>query len=303
MRRLIARALVELFSDPFLSKGLRFRGGTALNKLHFPAPLRYSEDIDLVRTSAGPIRPLLDCLHDVLDPWLGKPRFDQSPIAPKLKYTVETEDWKEMKDGSVRIEQTIYVERESQKKIVIGKGGQAIKAISMAVLDRALGYLRKEGEELTLEAIPEGGLRAGAERLDLHAPGHVRGFVAQLVVIGHRADAPDYTAVQHALHSFHHLGGGRAGLIGNRVVGLRHAWQTGLRCQDDAPVEFVRLPARIHQPVWKRGVHASSLRPTKNSSCLGMLQTLYPVSCSMARITSSILSGVSVASTNHMLNS
>ncbi|WP_375143543.1 hypothetical protein [Bradyrhizobium sp. CCGUVB14] len=36
---IIARALVELFSDPFLSKELRFRGGTALNKLHFPKPL------------------------------------------------------------------------------------------------------------------------------------------------------------------------------------------------------------------------------------------------------------------------
>ena len=43
--------------------------------------------------------------------------------------TVETEAWKEMKDGSVRIEQTIYVERDSQKKIVIGKGGQTLKAI------------------------------------------------------------------------------------------------------------------------------------------------------------------------------
>ena len=43
--------------------------------------------------------------------------------------TVETESWKERKDGSVRIEQTIYVERESQRKIVLGKGGQTIKAI------------------------------------------------------------------------------------------------------------------------------------------------------------------------------
>ena len=43
--------------------------------------------------------------------------------------TVETDIWKEMKDGSVRIEQTIYVERESQRKIVLGKGGQTIKAI------------------------------------------------------------------------------------------------------------------------------------------------------------------------------
>jgi GTP-binding protein Era len=43
--------------------------------------------------------------------------------------TVETEAWEEKKDGSVRIEQTIYVERDSQKKIVIGKGGQTLKAI------------------------------------------------------------------------------------------------------------------------------------------------------------------------------
>jgi GTP-binding protein Era len=43
--------------------------------------------------------------------------------------TVETDTWTERKDGSVRIEQTIYVERESQRKIVLGKGGQTIKAI------------------------------------------------------------------------------------------------------------------------------------------------------------------------------
>jgi GTP-binding protein Era len=43
--------------------------------------------------------------------------------------TVETELWRELKDGSIRIEQTIYVERESQRKIVLGKGGQTIKAI------------------------------------------------------------------------------------------------------------------------------------------------------------------------------
>ena len=43
--------------------------------------------------------------------------------------TVETESWKELRDGSIRIEQTIYVERESQRKIVLGKAGQTIKAI------------------------------------------------------------------------------------------------------------------------------------------------------------------------------
>jgi GTPase len=43
--------------------------------------------------------------------------------------TVETDVWKELRDGSVRIEQTIFVERESQRKIVLGKGGASIKAI------------------------------------------------------------------------------------------------------------------------------------------------------------------------------
>jgi GTPase len=45
---------------------------------------------------------------------------------------VETELWKELKDGSVRIEQTVYVARDSQRKIVLGKGGQTIKAIGAA---------------------------------------------------------------------------------------------------------------------------------------------------------------------------
>jgi GTP-binding protein Era len=43
--------------------------------------------------------------------------------------TVETDAWQQLKDGAVRIEQTIYVARESQRKIVLGKGGQTIKAI------------------------------------------------------------------------------------------------------------------------------------------------------------------------------
>lgn len=43
--------------------------------------------------------------------------------------TVETDSWKELKDKSVRIEQTIFVERDSQRKIVLGKNGATIKAI------------------------------------------------------------------------------------------------------------------------------------------------------------------------------
>lgn len=88
----ISRALVELFTDEFLRAELRFRGGTALNKLHFPKPLRYSEDIDLVRTTEGPIGPVLDHIREVLKPWLGQPAFAQSDISPKMRFRIEAED-------------------------------------------------------------------------------------------------------------------------------------------------------------------------------------------------------------------
>jgi predicted nucleotidyltransferase component of viral defense system len=89
---IISRALVALFTDPFLSKELRFRGGTALNKLHFPKPLRYSEDIDLTRTTAGPIGPVLDAVRSTLEPWMRKGQFKQSSVAPKLYFHMQAED-------------------------------------------------------------------------------------------------------------------------------------------------------------------------------------------------------------------
>lgn len=57
--------------------------------------------------------------------------------------TVETEQWKDMKDGSARIEQIIFVERESQKKIVLGKDGQTVKAISMAARQEISGIIER----------------------------------------------------------------------------------------------------------------------------------------------------------------
>jgi GTP-binding protein Era len=53
---------------------------------------------------------------------------DELPYAS----TVETDSWKQQADGSVRIEQTIFVARDAHKKIVLGKGGDTIKAISMS---------------------------------------------------------------------------------------------------------------------------------------------------------------------------
>ena len=46
--------------------------------------------------------------------------------------TVETDQWKNLPDGSARLEQTIYVTREGHRKIVLGEGGRTIKSIGSA---------------------------------------------------------------------------------------------------------------------------------------------------------------------------
>lgn len=55
--------------------------------------------------------------------------------------TVETTQWKEMGKKGVRIEQTIFVERDSQKSIVLGEGGRAIKQISMEARTELTGIV------------------------------------------------------------------------------------------------------------------------------------------------------------------
>ena len=71
--------------------------------------------------------------------------FDRLHQELPYQATVETEVWKELRGGDVRIEQTIYVERESQRKIVLGKGGASIKAIGAAA--------RREIAELTEQKV------------------------------------------------------------------------------------------------------------------------------------------------------
>jgi GTP-binding protein Era len=68
-------------------------------------------------------------------------------LQQELPYAVavETEDWEEQKDGSVRISQIIYVQRDGQKAIVLGHGGQMIKAVGTAA--------RLELEEITEQRV------------------------------------------------------------------------------------------------------------------------------------------------------
>ena len=74
---IICRALCDLFSAPALEGKLAFRGGTAMHKLLFKQPLRYSEDIDLVQTRPEPIGTTVDAIRDALS-WLGKCQREQA---------------------------------------------------------------------------------------------------------------------------------------------------------------------------------------------------------------------------------
>jgi GTP-binding protein Era len=113
------------FAQTFMISALRGFGLAKLKQelaaLMPPGPWLYPDDqfSDApLRTLAAEItrEKLLDRLHDEL------------PYAS----TVETTFWQDLPDGSARIEQTIYVQRESHKKIVIGEGGRTIKAIGIA---------------------------------------------------------------------------------------------------------------------------------------------------------------------------
>jgi predicted nucleotidyltransferase component of viral defense system len=69
---IISRSLVEIFNHEHLKDRIAFRGGTALNKLIFPKPLRYSEDIDLNRLEKGAAKPLIISVREAMMPVLGK---------------------------------------------------------------------------------------------------------------------------------------------------------------------------------------------------------------------------------------
>jgi len=83
-----------------------------------PSPWLYPED----QISDAPLRMLA---AEITREKIYERLHEELPY----RSTVETDQWQQRPDGSVRIEQTIFVERESQRKIVLGKGGQTIKAI------------------------------------------------------------------------------------------------------------------------------------------------------------------------------
>jgi GTPase len=92
-----------------------------LGAMMAPGPWLYPED----QITDAPIRALA---AEITREKLFERLHDELPY----QATVETDSWKELPDGSVRIEQTIFVSRDSHKKIVIGEGGRTIKSIGTA---------------------------------------------------------------------------------------------------------------------------------------------------------------------------
>jgi len=86
----VSRALVDMFNSENLARAMAFRGGTALQKLFFERPGRYSEDIDLVQREAGPIGPAIDSIREKLDRWLGRPKYKRGHGRVTLIYRFET---------------------------------------------------------------------------------------------------------------------------------------------------------------------------------------------------------------------
>ncbi len=119
-----AAALNEtgIFTETFMISALKGDGVADLKKyiagLMPPGPWHYPED----QAADVPLRSLA---AEVTREKLFLRLHDELPYS----LTVETESWEQKKDGSIRIQQVIFVERDSQKKIALGKGGQTIKTV------------------------------------------------------------------------------------------------------------------------------------------------------------------------------
>ncbi len=117
------------------------------------AALAFDETFMVSATTGDGLTQLLDRLAAMIPagPWLyPEDQIAEAPIRSlaaeitreklierlhdELPYqaTVETDEWKDKPDGSARVEQTIFVTRESHRKIVLGEGGRTIKAIGTA---------------------------------------------------------------------------------------------------------------------------------------------------------------------------
>lgn len=155
---ILSRALAVIFQDSFLADRLAFRGGTALHKLHFHPPRRYSEDIDLVQIEPGGIGPIIDKIQVILGDFLGKARRNQAEETVTLIYRMES-------DGSPVISMRMKVEINTREHFAVdgfrkipfsvdSRWFQGSCEVMTYTLDELLGtktralYQRRKGRDL-----------------------------------------------------------------------------------------------------------------------------------------------------------
>lgn len=155
---IITRAITDIFNAEEAARTLAFRGGTALYKLYLAPAARYSEDIDLVQTDAGPIGGTLSAIRGVLDPWLGIPKRMRGEGRVTLMYRMASE-------GSSPLPMRLKIEINSREHFsVLGYEERALDvssrwhsgsaSVRTYALDELLGtklralYQRKKGRDL-----------------------------------------------------------------------------------------------------------------------------------------------------------
>ena len=198
---LISRMLIELFRDEHIRGSLIFRGGTALHKLFFPEPLRFSEDIDLVQRETGPIGPLFDTIRGIFRKWLGKPVRKQGPGVATLTYRLSSEDIPPL-PLRIKIEintrehfQVLPIKNKSMEvycRWFEGRADIPVYQIEelMATKLRAL-YQRRKGRDLF-------DLAAALRLQDIRAKKVLTTFEKYLEAEGHRIHASVFRANMHA---------------------------------------------------------------------------------------------------------
>ncbi len=155
---IITRAITDIFKAESAARALAFRGGTALYKLYIAPAARYSEDIDLVQTEAGPIGGTLSAIRAVLDPWLGTPKRTRGEGRVTLMYRMASE-------GSSPLPMRLKIEINSREHFsLFGYEERALHvssrwysgsaSVRTYALDELLGtkmralYQRKRGRDL-----------------------------------------------------------------------------------------------------------------------------------------------------------
>lgn len=151
--------LHALYSDPFLTENIAFRGGTCLNKLFWENPVRYSEDLDFVQTSKGKIGPIVRAMRTQLDSLFEKePSWASRRDGFRLYYRFDAE----MESGAshrIKIEintrEQFSLEGHQQKKLQfksLWKSGKT--QVTTFTLEELLAtklralYQRRKGRDL-----------------------------------------------------------------------------------------------------------------------------------------------------------